>query len=261
GWHLAIITEEQARWKRLARGQWRDDHFGPMQVASGPPDNHRVHFEAPAAKRLDAEMQAFFDWFNADTPEDPVLKAALAHLWFVTLHPFDDGNGRIARAVAEMALAKADQSGERFYSMSSLIAEDRDDYYRILETVQNASLDVSAWMVWFWRCYDRTLDAAEVLHAKVRFKARFWQWLNRFSTNERQRLVLKRMLGDWEGPLTTSKYAKLAKCSTDTALRDILALVKYGVLVKNEAGGRSTSYRLLGPAELSTLQQSSLRVT
>ena len=215
-----------------------------MQVVSGPVGRERVHFEAPAAGRLDEEMRRFVEWFNGDTATEPVLKAALAHLWFVTIHPFDDGNGRIARAIADMALARSEGSSRRFYSMSGQIREERSEYYRILEQTQRATMDVTAWMEWFLGCLTRAIAGAQTALSGVIDKARYWEKLRDVPLNERQRLVINRLLEGFEGNLTTSKWATLTKSSTDTALRDIQQLVERGVLVRNQAGGRSTSYSL-----------------
>jgi len=209
--------------------------------------DERVHFEAPAAKRLDREMTAFVAWFNDDDRSadiDAVLKAGLAHLWFVTVHPFDDGNGRIARAIADLVLARSEHSPQRFYSMSAQIREERGAYYDILEQTQKGTLDITPWMEWFLACLGRAIDGAQTTLSAVLQKARFWQKLRDVQINERQRLVLNRLLDGFEGNLTTSKWAKIAKCSSDTALRDISELVERGILVRNPAGGRSTSYAL-----------------
>jgi len=203
-----------------------------------------VHFEAPAATRVDAEMGVFPNWFNENTDIDAVLKAGLAHLWFVTLHPLDDGNGRIARAIADMVLARSEQISQRFYSMSAQIREERDDYYDILERTQKGSMDVTLWMEWFLGCLDRAIEGAHKTLSVVLWKARFWESAATVSISTRQRLVLNRLLDGFDGKLTTSKWAKLAKCSQDTALRDILYLVEQGVLVRNREGGRSTTYDL-----------------
>jgi Fic family protein len=219
-----------------------------MQVVSGPYGRERVRFEAPEADRLDSEMAVFIRWFNTPPTVDPVLKAALAHFWFVTIHPFEDGNGRIARAIADMALARADGTRDRFYSMSSQIEVERKDYYLELERTQRGDLDITPWLDWFLGCLGRALDGAEAALAAVLYKARLWQQINRRPVNDRQRLVINRLLEGFQGFLTNSKYAKLAKCSPDTALRDIRALLERHILVQNPAGGRSTSYRL-GDAE------------
>jgi Fic family protein len=217
-----------------------------MQVVSGPIGNERVHFEAPKAERVAGEMGLFLDWFEGGAAIDPVLKAGLAHLWFVTIHPFDDGNGRIARAIADMALARSENSPQRFYSMSAQIRQERNAYYDILQDTQKGTLDITPWMDWFLGCLGRAIDGAQTTLGVVLAKARFWERMQRVQLNDRQRLVINRLLDGFEGKLTTSKYAKLAKCSQDTAYRDILSLVDDGVLVRNPEGGRSTSYSLAG---------------
>jgi len=244
GWHASLVPTGLSGMTKVTAGAWRDDSTGPMQVVSGPIGNEHVHFQAPPMSRLDGEMRLFLDWFDADAATDPVLKAAQAHLWFVTVHPFDDGNGRIARAIADMALARSESSPQRFYSMSAQIRQERADYYGILERTQKGSMDVTPWMEWFLACLGRAIDGAQTTLGTVLGKARFWERVHGIPLNERQRLVLNRLLDGFEGKLTTSKYAKLAKCSQDTALRDILLLVARGVLARNPAGGRSTSYML-----------------
>jgi Fic family protein len=243
-WHASLFPTGRTGMRKIRVGAWRDDKTGPMQVVSGPIGRERVHFEAPAARRLNRETKAFVDWFNKDADIDAVLKASLAHLWFVTIHPFDDGNGRIARAIADLALARSELSSQRFYSMSAQIREERGDYYNILERAQKGTLDVTLWMEWFLACLGRAIDGAQTTLLAVLHKARFWQSLRDVPINERQRLLLNRLLDGFEGNLTTSKWAKIAKCSTDTALRDITELVERGILVRNAAGGRSTSYGL-----------------
>ena len=225
-------------------GVWRDDRMAPMQVVSGPVGRVRVHFEAPPASRLKDEMRAFLDWFNDDLTTEAVLKAAQAHLWFVTIHPFGDGNGRIARAIADMALARSEDSSQRFYSMSAQIRQERAEYHRILEQTQHGTMDITPWMAWFLGCLTRAIEGATTAMAGVIARARFWEKLHDVPLNERQRLVINRLLDGFDGNLTTSKWATLTKSSQDTALRDILWLVERGVLVRNAAGGRSTSYSL-----------------
>ena len=215
-----------------------------MQVVSGPVGRERVHFQAPAADRLDHEMKAFLDDFNGKAEADLVLRAALAHLWFVTIHPFDDGNGRIARAIADMVLARSENSPQRFYSMSAQIRQERSDYYNILEQIQKGTLDITPWMGWFLGCLARAIEGAHITLGAVLAKARLWESMSGVPVNERQRLVLNRLVDGVEGKLTSSKYARLAKCSQDTASRDIASLVERGVLVRNPQGGRSTSYAL-----------------
>ena len=216
-----------------------------MQVVSGPIGRERVHYQAPPAKKLRREMQAFLKWFNNQTTIDPVLKAALAHLWFVTIHPFDDGNGRIARAITDMALARSEQSAQRFYSMSAQIRLERKAYYDTLEQTQKGSLDVTPWLTWFLDCLDRAFDGAEDTLASVLKKALFWETHASASFNDRQRAMINRLFNGFVGKLTSSKWAKMAKCSQDTALRDIDDLVKREVLAKEPGGGRSTSYSLV----------------
>ena len=225
GWHAALFPSGRSTLHRIRVGAWRDDRTGPMQVVSGPIGRQRVHFEAPAAERLDNEMGLFLDWFNGPVSTDQVLFAAQAHLWFVTIHPFDDGNGRIARAIADLALARSEQSPKRFYSMSAQIQLERNDYYKILERTQKGGLEITPWMLWFVDCLDRAFLGAETTLASVLRKARFWDALAGESFNERQRKVLGRLLDGFEGKLTSSKWAKLAKCSQDTAGRNIADLI------------------------------------
>ena len=241
GWHAALFPTAH----RIKVGAWRNDSMAPMQVASGPVGRERVHFEAPPAARLEEEMRRFLEWFNGDATTEPVLKAAQAHLWFVTIHPFDDGNGRIARAIADMALARSEESSQRFYSMSAQVRQDRSDYYRILEQTQQASMDITAWVEWFLACLTQAIEGAHSALAGVITKARYWETLRDVPLNDRQRLVINRLLDGFEGTLTTSKWATLTKSSQDTALRDMQQLVERGVLIRNPAGGRSTSYSLV----------------
>ena len=216
-----------------------------MEIVSGPIGRERVHFEGPPADRLEREMTAFIDWFNGDDGADLVLRACIAHLWFVTIHPFEDGNGRIARAIADMMLARSEQSPQRFYSMSAQMRQERDAYYSGLEETQKGTLDITERLAWFLGCLDGAFDEAEKTLASVFWKARFWGSHAGASFNDRQCLMLNKLLDGMEGKLTSSKWAKMAKCSQDTALRDILNLVDRGVMAKDPAGGRSTSYSLL----------------
>ena len=252
-WHAALFpalfNSGRNSMTKIRAGAWRDGKSGPMQVVSGPVGREHVHFEAPAAPRIEREMRAFLAWFNGGDADDPVLRAALAHLWFVTIHPFDDGNGRIARAIADMALARSEQSPQRFYSMSAQIRIERKAYYDILEATQKGELDITSWVAWFLGCLDRAFDRAEITLASVLMRARFWKRHAGARLQDRQRLVLNRLLGGFEGKLTSSKYAKLAKCSQDTATRDIDDLIAQGILTKDEAGGRSTSYSLASDLE------------
>lgn len=215
-----------------------------MRVVSGAYGREQVHYEAPAADRLDDEMQGFLTWFNLEDKLDPVIKAALAHLWFVTIHPFDDGNGRIARAIADMSLARSEDSPRRFYSMSAQLQQERNAYYDILEATQNGDLDITRWIEWFLACLDRAFDGAEAALTSVFRKAEFWKVHSATPLNGRQRDILDRLLDEFEGKLTSSKWAKIEKCSADTALRDINELVSRGILAKDKGGGRSTSYSL-----------------
>ncbi|MDX2031395.1 MAG: Fic family protein [Blastocatellia bacterium] len=244
GWQASLFPTGWSGLRRIVVGGWRDDTAGPMQVVSGPVGRERVQFEAPAADRLDGEMAAFLAWFERDVGIDPVMKAAIAHLWFVTIHPFEDGNGRIARAIADMSLARSEESAQRFYSMSSQIRIERSAYYTMLETTQKGGLDITPWLVWFLECLDRAFDGAERTLGSVLRKARFWDEIRNHPVTERQRLILNRILDGFDGKLTSSKWAKLAGCSHDTASRDIDDLVKRGILLKSAAGGRSTNYTL-----------------
>ncbi len=246
-WHASLFPTGRSGMSRITVGGWRKKEAGAMQVVSGPMGREKVHFEAPEADRLEAEMSRFIKWFNAPPAMDPVLKAGIAHFWFVTIHPFEDGNGRIARAIADMALARADGTKDRFYSMSSQIEAERKDYCLRLEAAQRGDVNITRWLEWFLGCLDRAIGGAEGTLGAVLHKARLWQRINRRPVNDRQRLVINRMLNGFKGFLSTSKYAKLAKCSTDTALRDIRELVERGILVQNPGGGRSTSYRLGEP--------------
>ena len=244
GWHASLFPTGRSGMHQIRTGAWRDDRSGAMQVVSGPIGREKVHYEAPAAKRLKGEMRAFLRWFNAANERDWVVKAGIAHLWFVTVHPFDDGNGRIARAIADMALARSDGSAQRFYSMSSKIQQKRAGYYEVLERTQKGTTDITRWMQWFFETLGEAIDAAQTALKGVLAKAEFWKRLEGMSLNDRQRLVLNRLLDGFEGKLTSSKWAKLAKTSQDTAARDIAKLVELGVLMRNEGGGRSTSYSL-----------------
>ena len=243
-WHASLFPTGRSGMTKIGAGAWRDDSTGPMQVVSGAIGKEHVHFEAPKADRLDQEMRGFLHWFETDSGIDPVLKAGMAHLWFVTIHPFDDGNGRIARAIADLALARSENSPQRFYSVSAQIRQERQAYYDILEETQKGTMDITPWMDWFLGCLGRAIGGAQFTLSAVLAKARFWERIRGVALNNRQRLVLNRLLDGFEGKLTTSKYAKLAKCSQDTALRDILPLVERGILVRNPEGGRSTSYAL-----------------
>ena len=244
GWHAALFPTGRSGLRRICTGTWRDDADGPMQVISGPIGRRRVHYVAPPAERLEREMGAFLDWFENPGSMDPVLVAGLAHLWFVSIHPFDDGNGRIARAVADMALARSEGTAERFYSMSGQIRLERDDYYERLETSQKSGLDVTNWQLWFLGCLDRA--TANAMHglAAVLYKARFWDAHAAESFNKRQRKALNRLLDGFDGRLTSSRWARINHCSQDSANRDIRDLLDRGLLVRGPGGGRATSYEL-----------------
>jgi Fic family protein len=243
-WHAALFPTGYSGLSKLNVATWRDDARGPMQVVSGPIGRQRVHFEAPSADRLEAETRRFLDWVN-DTANEPLLiKAGLAHLWFVTLHPFDDGNGRIARAIGDLLLSRADGSPQRFYSLSAQIQRERKAYYDILERTQKQSMDVTEWLAWFLDALHRAVDQAQHTLDAVLVKTRFWQRWATTPLNERQVKLLSKLLDGFEGKLTSSKWAATAKCSPDTALRDINDLLERGVLRKTDAGGRSTSYEL-----------------
>jgi len=266
GWHAALFPTGYSGLAKIKVGGWRDDASGPMQVVSGPIGRQRVHFEAPPADRLEFETSRFLNWVNGAPNEPPLLKAGLGHLWFVTLHPFDDGNGRIARAIGDLLLARADGSPQRFYSLSAQIQRERKAYYDILERTQknlpganfraspaggrhrdvpdNRSMDVTEWLAWFLDTLHRAVDQAQHTLDAVLTKARFWQRWATMPLNERQVKLLNRLLDGFEGRLTSSKWAAIAKCSPDTALRDINDLLTRGVLRKSDAGGRSTGYGL-----------------
>ncbi|MDP2228376.1 MAG: Fic family protein [Moraxellaceae bacterium] len=266
GWHAALFPTGYSGLSRIRVGSWRDDANGPMQVVSGPIGRQRVHFEAPPADRLDAETGRFFDWLNGASNDAPLIKAGLGHLWFVTLHPFDDGNGRIARAIGDLLLARADGSPQRFYSLSAQIQRERKAYYDILERTQKNlpatnfhdsstggmrrdshdthTLDVTEWLAWFLETLHRAVDQAHSTLDAVLTRTRFWQHWGTMPLNERQVKLLNKLLDGFEGKLTSSKWAAIAKCSPDTALRDINDLLARGVLRKTEAGGRSTCYEL-----------------
>ena len=248
GWHASLFPAGRSGMRRITVGAWRPADVGAMQVVSGPIGRERVHFEAPAADRLAHEISVFLEWFEAANGIDPVLKAGMAHFWFVTLHPFEDGNGRISRAIADLTLARAEDTKERFYSMSTQIEAEKKQYYLKLEQSQRAGVDITSWLEWFLGCLGRAVAGAEAGLASVLRKARIWERINRQSAvNDRQRKVINRLLDGFEGKLSSSKYAKLAKCSTDTALRDIRVLLDRGILIQDEGGGRSTSYHLAEP--------------
>ncbi|MDP2387545.1 MAG: Fic family protein [Bacteroidota bacterium] len=244
-WHTALFPGGKSDAYTILVGKWRDDSTGPMQVVSGAMGKEKVHYQAPVAKVVNKEMAAFIKWFNATNVADPVLKASLAHFWFVTVHPFDDGNGRVARAITDMQLARADGHNQRFYSMSAQIRLERNNYYSILEKTQKGDLDITEWHLWFLNCLYGALKASNKLLESVLGKAKFWEQHKNTTLNDRQRLLLNKVIDGFEGKLTSSKWAKIAKCSTDTALRDIQDLIAKNILQKDEAGGRSTGYEVV----------------
>ncbi|MEO8389738.1 Fic family protein [Polaromonas sp.] len=244
GWHAALFPTGYSGRVRITVAAWRNDASGPMQVVSGPVGRECVHFQAPPANTLPAQTETFLQWFNAAPAGDALIKAGLAHLWLVTLHPFDDGNGRISRAVGDMALARAEGTGRRFYSFSAQIQRERKNYYDQLEATQKGPLDVTPWLSWFLGCLLRAVQGADITLAGVLDKAQFWQRWAGTPMNERQTKVLNRVLDDFEGKLTNAKWAAIGKCSADTALRDINTLLARGVLRRLEGGGRSTGYEL-----------------
>lgn len=245
GWHAALFPTGHSGMRYIMVGHWRLEDSDPMQVVSGSGRRERIHYEAPPAARVPAEMERFLQWFNNRGDMDPLLIAGLAHLWYVTIHPFEDGNGRIARAIADMALARGEDSPQRSYSMSAQIRRELSDYYDMLETTQKNTLEITSWQKWFLRCLNHALDDAHVRLVEAMRKAKFWERFAREPLNERQINVLHRVMNNWEGKLTSSKWAKIAKCSQDTAGRDINDLIERGALVKDPGGGRSTSYSIV----------------
>lgn len=243
-WHAALFPTGRSGMYKISVAAWRTDSTGPMQVVSGALGNEKVHFQAPDSSLLESEMSRFIDWFNTSNELDLVLKAAVAHLWFVTIHPFDDGNGRITRALTDMLLAQSDGSSQRFYSMSAQIRTERKQYYAILEKTQKGNLDITEWMKWFLSCLINALKSTDTILNRVLFKANFWNRHSKTQLNERQNKLLNKILDGFEGKLTSSKWAKLAKCSKDTAIRDINDLINKDILKKEDAGGRSTNYEL-----------------
>lgn len=243
-WQAALFPTGRSGLHAIKVGAWRDDGRGPMQVVSGPIGREKVHFQAPPAERIEAEMQPFIEWFNAPSAIDGILHAAIAHLWFVTIHPFDDGNGRIARALADMSLARSENSPQRFYSLSGQIRRDRSRYYGSLERTQKGDLDITARLLWFVGCFSQTIDEAERTCASVLQKAEFWQRHALTAFNERQRSMLNRLLDSFKGKLTTRKWAAITKCSMPTAQRDIKELIDQGILTRNEGGSKNTSYSM-----------------
>jgi Fic family protein len=242
GWYAALFPTGYSGFSKIQTGGWRDDAAGPMQVVSGPMGREKVHYQAPPAERLEKEMRTFLRWFDAQQDLDLVIKAGLAHIWFVTIHPFDDGNGKIARCVCDMALARSEQSSQRFYSLSAQIQQELKDYYELLERTQKGGLDVTEWLDWFLGCVERALENSEL--SAIIAKAEFWHRWAGTPLNERQIKIINRLLDGFEGKLTSSKWASITKCSPDVALRDANDLIARGLLKRSEAGGRSTNYDL-----------------
>ena len=243
-WHSALFPTGRSGMTAIQVGSWRNDITGPMQVVSGPIGKEKVHYEAPAADNIAAEMTKFLNWLATPGDINPLIIAGIAHLWFVTLHPFDDGNGRIARAITDMALARSELTSQRFYSMSAAIRHENKSYYDALESTQKGELDITSWLIWFLRCLNRAVTGAQISLSSILDKAHFWERFSKEPLNERQIKILNKLLDGFEGKLTTSKWAKLAKCSQDTAYRDILNLMERGALHKEPGGGRSTSYSI-----------------
>lgn len=244
-WHSALFPAGRSGMYKITVANWRNDKGGPMQVVSGAMGKEKVHFEAPESSLVQSEMQQFLNWFNNENQLDLVLKAAIAHLWFVTIHPFDDGNGRMSRAITDMLLAQSDKSQQRFYSMSSQIRVERKGYYEILEKTQKGNLDITKWLLWFLECLNKALVSTETVLSRVLKKAEFWNLHSKTLINERQKKMLNKLLDGFDGKLASSKWAKMTKCSSDTALRDIQDLIKKKILSKEKAGGRSTNYELV----------------
>ena len=248
GWQAALFPTGYSGMHRIRTGAWRDDAQGPMQVVSGPVGRQRVHYQAPPARQLDAEMLAFLEWFNLRSEPEGLLRAGLAHLWFVTVHPFEDGNGRVARAIADQALARSEDSAQRFYSMSGQIRKEQSDYYDALESAQKGTVDITDWLIWFLDCFSRAIDGARSVCATVLRKAEFWQRYAREPFSRRQKAVLNRFLDGFEGKLTSRKWAAIGTCSIPTAQRDINELIERGILRRNPGGSKNTSYDLMKAA-------------
>ncbi len=251
GWHAALFPEGYSGLLKIRTAAWRDDSKGPMVIVSGAMGKEKVHFQAPPASRVPLEMRRFLGWFDSEQAMDGILKVAIAHLWFVTIHPFEDGNGRIARTLADMALARSENSERRFYSLSRQIAKERKGYYSILESTDRGGLDVTRWVSWFIGCLSRAVDGAQEIHSQVLRKARFWTIHAQSPFNERQKLMLNRCMDGFQGHLTARKWATIAKCSLSTAERDIRGLVELDVLSRNPGGSKNTSFSLLSPDERS----------
>ena len=241
-WHFSLFPTGRSGMYKIIIGNWRDDSSGEMQVVSGPMGKEKIHFQAPVANQIDKEINQFLNWVNNENSIDSVIKAAIAHLWFVTIHPFDDGNGRITRAITDMLLTRSDGVSQRFYSMSAQIRLERKEYYKILEETQKGTLDITKWLEWFLECLLNALKASDLVLSKVLYKHKFWNKYAKVTLNERQTKLLNKLLDGFEGKLTSGKWAKIGKCSSDTALRDIQDLIAKEILISEGAGGRSTNY-------------------
>ena len=244
-WHVSLFPTGQSGLYKIITGNWRDDSTRPMQVVSGALGKEKVHYQAPPASQIENEMRIFLDWFNLEQNTDLVLKAGIAHLWFVTIHPFEDGNGRISRALSDMLLARSDEQSYRFYSMSAQIRKERNSYYDILEKTQKSNLDITNWIEWFLNCLLNAIESSDKLLEKIIYKHSFWTKYAKININDRQQKILNLLMDDFEGVLNTAKWAKIGKCSQDTALRDIQDLIEKGILVKSLQGGRSTNYEMI----------------
>jgi len=249
GWHSALFPTGWSKLYKITVGDWRQDTTGPMQVVSGPMGKEKVHYQAPSSDRIESKMEKFLDWFEGENEIDPVLKAAIAHLWFVSIHPFDDGNGRIARAITDLALARSDKSIRRFYSLSAQIRKERNQYYEKLEKTQKGNSEITDWILWFLECLVNAVESTQGILSKTLHKAKFWRSHSTTLLNERQQKMINRLLDGFDGKLTSSKWAKINKCSQDTALRDIQDLANKNILQKEAHGGRSTNYELKAIAE------------
>ena len=244
GWHAALFPSGWSNLYKITVAGWRNDTTGPMQVVSGPIGKEKVHYQAPSSERIEPEMEKFLKWFENEHEIDLVLKAAIAHLWFVTIHPFDDGNGRISRAITDMMLARSDKSIRRFYSFSAQIRIERKQYYEKLEKTQNGNSEITEWILWFLQCLINAINSTEETLSKILTKADFWKLHSTTILNDRQQKVIIRLLDGFDGKLTSSKWGKINKCSQDTALRDIQDLIRKNILQKEASGGRSTNYEL-----------------
>jgi Fic family protein len=249
-WHRCLFPKGKLIPFGISVGKWRNDENGPMQVISGAIGKEIVHYQAPKASRIAKEMKRFFLWYNDQKNEESLIRAAVSHFWFVTIHPFDDGNGRIGRAITEMELSRSDQSEDRFYSMSAQIFKERKDYYEQLKIAQKSRLDITSWVEWFLGCLSRSIDSSENHLKGILEKTKIWEKVNKFVLNERQKKVINKLLDNFEGNLTSIKYSRMTKCSKETAIRDIQDLMKKSILIKNEFGGRSTSYRIVTLEEI-----------